>query len=217
MTLKPSSASASAARRTAAATPGWVLPPGGSGSTATAGRSPGARSVKTAGTLSGSRGCWPAIAVKPARTSAIRRARTPSTAISWKEIFQTSGGITVARGTAPVEGLIDATPQQCAGLRKDPPRSLPRPSGLIPVARAAASPPLDPPAVRCGFHGLRVRPCKAESVCTRRAKSGRLVRPNGIARPRAAAPPAGRRPERPPRPAPGPPAWSGCPPGRCSL
>jgi hypothetical protein len=38
--------------------------------------------------LSGSRGCWPAIAVKPARTSAIRRAMTPSTAMSWKEIFQ---------------------------------------------------------------------------------------------------------------------------------
>jgi hypothetical protein len=84
-----------------------------------------------------------------------------ATAISWREMLKSSGGITVARGTAPVEGLIDAT-QQCAGLRKDPPRSLPRPSGLIPVARAAASPPLDPPGVRCGFHGLRVRPCRAD-------------------------------------------------------
>ena len=76
---------------------------------------------------------------------------------------------------------MDATPQQCAGLRSDPPRSLPRPNGLIPVARAAASPPLDPPGVRCGFHGLRVRPCSHESVWTRRPKSGRLVRPTGIA------------------------------------
>ena len=88
--------------------------------------------------------------------------------MSWKEIFQSSGGITVAEGTAPVEGLIDATPQQCAGLRRDPPRSLPRPNGVIPVASAAASPPLEPPAVRSGFHGLRVRPCNHESVWTRR-------------------------------------------------
>jgi hypothetical protein len=137
--------------------------------------------VKTAGTLSGSRGCWPAIAVKPALRSATRRAMTPSTAISWKEILMSCGGITVAAGTASAEGLIDATPQQCAGLRSDPPRSVPTPSGLMPLARAAASPPLDPPAERCGFHGLRVRPCSAESVWTRKAKSGKLVRPNAIA------------------------------------
>ena len=133
------------------------------------------------GRLSGSRGCWPAIVVNPALTSATRRAITPSTAISWNEIGRSSGGITVAAGTEPVDGLIEATPQQCAGLRSDPPRSLPRPSGVIPVARAAASPPLEPPAMRSGSHGLRVRPCNAESVCTRSPKSGRFVRPNGIA------------------------------------
>ena len=59
--------------------------------------------------------------------------------------------------------------------------SLPSPSGLIPLASADASPPLDPPAVTSGFHGLRVRPRSCESVCTRSPKSGRLVLANGIA------------------------------------
>ncbi len=61
-----------------------------------------------------------------------------------------SGGMTVAIGMTPTVGLIEAMPQQCAGLRSDPPMSLPRPSGLMPEAIADASPPLDPPAVRPG-------------------------------------------------------------------
>ena len=69
-----------------------------------------------------------------------------------------SGGITVAIGTTPADGLIEAIPQQWAGFRSDPPMSLPSPIGLIPDASAAASPPLDPPAVTCGFHGLRREP-----------------------------------------------------------
>ena len=92
-----------------------------------------------------------------------------------------SGGTTVAIGTTPTVGLSDVMPQQCAGLRSEPPMSLPRPIGLMPDAIAAASPPLDPPAVTSGFHGLRVRPCSCEWVWTRRPKSGRFVRANGIA------------------------------------
>ena len=71
-------------------------------------------------------------------------------------------------------------PHAVAGLRSDPPMSLPRPIGLMPVASATASPPLEPPAVRARFHGLRVRPCSELSVCTRRPMSGRLVRPIGM-------------------------------------
>ena len=59
--------------------------------------------------------------------------------------------------------------------------SLPKPIGDIPDASADASPPDDPPAVRVGSQGLRVRPCSDESVCTRNAMSGQLVRPIGIA------------------------------------
>ena len=97
------------------------------------------------------------------------------------DMSSSTGGTVVAWGTTPVVGLIEAMPQQWAGLRSDPPRSLPSPSGDIPLASADASPPLDPPAVTFGFHGLRVRPCSDESVCTRSPRSGRLVRANGIA------------------------------------
>jgi hypothetical protein len=81
----------------------------------------------------------------------------------------------------PTVGLSETMPQQCAGLRSEPPMSLPRPIGLIPDAIAAPSPPLDPPAVTSGFQGLRVMPWSSESVCTRSPKSGRFVRANGMA------------------------------------
>ena len=43
-------------------------------------------------------------------------------------------------------------------MRIDPPPSLPWASGNMPAATAAAAPPLDPPGVRVGSHGLRVIP-----------------------------------------------------------
>ena len=46
---------------------------------------------------------------------------------------------------------------------------------------AAASPPLEPPGVRDGSQGLRVAPLRSLSVWKRNPKSGRLVRPIGIA------------------------------------
>ena len=76
---------------------------------------------------------------------------------------------------------MDAMPQACAGLRNEPPMSLPRPMGLMPDARAAPSPPLDPPGVRSASHGLRVRPYRLESVWMRRPMSGMFVRPIGMA------------------------------------
>ena len=92
-----------------------------------------------------------------------------------------SGSRLRASGTRPVVGLIDAMPQQWAGLRSEPPMSLPIPSGLMPLAIAAASPPLDPPGVTRGSHGLTVAPCSCESVWIRRPKSGRFVRPRTTA------------------------------------
>ena len=56
----PASARASAARRTAAATPASVVPPGGSVHTAMRNRAPGSLVRRLTGRLSGSRGCAPA-------------------------------------------------------------------------------------------------------------------------------------------------------------
>ena len=58
--------------------------------------------------------------------------------------------------TNPNVGLSPATPQKLAGMRIDPPVSLPTATGTIPAATAAAEPPLDPPGTRSRFHGLRV-------------------------------------------------------------
>src|SRR2546421_378140 len=49
-------------------------------------------------------------------------------------------------------------PQNAAGMRIDPPRSVPRPMGARSAASAAPVPPLEPPAVGLRFHGLRVVP-----------------------------------------------------------
>ncbi len=51
-------------------------------------------------------------------------------------------------GTRPAVGFSPVMPQWRAGLRIEPPASLPIPSGEPPEAISAASPPLDPPGVR---------------------------------------------------------------------
>ena len=55
--------------------------------------------------------------------------------------------------------------------------SMPRPIGVMPVATAQASPPLEPPTVSFGSKGLRVRPCRGLTVHRRSASSELLVRP----------------------------------------
>ena len=56
----------------------------------------------------------------------------------------------------PIEGLKPYTPQWAAGIRTEPPPSLPMAMGPTPVATATPAPALEPPGVSAGFHGLRV-------------------------------------------------------------
>src|SRR5579859_3030937 len=49
-------------------------------------------------------------------------------------------------------------PQYAAGIRTEPPVSVPRASAQTPAATSAADPPEDPPEVRAGSRGLRVPP-----------------------------------------------------------
>ena len=51
-------------------------------------------------------------------------------------------------------------PQKFEGTRIEPPVSVPSASGAIPVASATAEPPLDPPDMRSGAHGLWALPIK---------------------------------------------------------
>ena len=58
----------------------------------------------------------------------------------------------------PRVGFSPTRPQNAAGVRTDPPPSVPCPSATIPAATAAPEPPLDPPALWSVAHGLRVGP-----------------------------------------------------------
>ncbi len=57
-------------------------------------------------------------------------------------------------GTRPGEGRNPTTPQNAAGMRREPPPSEPVQIGSMPVASATADPPEEPPGVRCGSKGL---------------------------------------------------------------
>ena len=55
-------------------------------------------------------------------------------------------------------GFIAKIPQKCAGIRTDPPISVPMPNTAPLPDINAASPPLDPPDVLAGFHGFLTGP-----------------------------------------------------------
>src|SRR5690625_7688493 len=57
--------------------------------------------------------------------------------------------------TRPRVGLIPKTPQAAAGMRMEPPPSLPWAAGARPAATAEAAPPLEPPAERERSQGVR--------------------------------------------------------------
>ncbi len=71
---------------------------------------------------------------------------------------------TARSGTRPNEGFKPYTPQNAAAMRIEPPPSVPSARGPIPLATAAAAPPLEPPGVRVVSHGLRVTPKSGFSV-----------------------------------------------------
>jgi hypothetical protein len=62
-------------------------------------------------------------------------------------------------------------------MRIEPPPSLPWLNGLIPAAVSAEAPPDEPPGECFRFHGLRVVPCRGESVRAFQPNSGVVVLP----------------------------------------
>ncbi len=77
----------------------------------------------------------------------------------------------------PRLGFSPTSPQHAAGMRTEPPPSLPWATGTMPLATAAAAPPEDPPGVRSGSHGLRVGPKMRASLVGRIPYSGSVVVP----------------------------------------
>src|SRR5262245_25953954 len=122
---------------------------------------------------SGLFGSGPAIALRNNARSATDRAIGPETDNGDHELE--SGG------TRPGDGRKPTMLQKAAGLRSDPPVSLPSASGTIPEASAAAAPPLLPPQVFDRSYGLRVAPKTVLNVCDPEPNSGVLVLPSVIA------------------------------------
>jgi hypothetical protein len=74
--------------------------------------------------------------------SVTSRARGPTT-LTVSNMFHVG-----QTGTRPKPGRSPTTLLNDAGLRSEPPMSLPSASATMPVASAAAAPPLEPPAER---------------------------------------------------------------------
>jgi hypothetical protein len=85
--------------------------------------------------------------------SVMVRVRTPS-------VTSGSSPRSGANEMRPLEALSPTRPQHAAGIRSDPPPSLPWARGTAPAATAAADPPEDPPGVSEVSHGLRVGPVR---------------------------------------------------------
>src|SRR6185295_935735 len=83
--------------------------------------------------------------------------------------------------TKPKVGFNPNTPEKLAGMRIEPPASVPIARGQKPAANAAPAPPLDPPGVLSRSHGLRVTPVSGESVVPFQPNSGVVVLPMSTA------------------------------------
>src|SRR5579871_1856186 len=108
------------------------------------------------GADNGSQSSPPCTTLNNARTSATVRAIGPITPSHAKA--PVLGGKCPVEATRPGVGLNPQIPEKCAGVRIEPPPSLPTPPIELPEAIAAASPPLEPPAEYSRFQGLEVLP-----------------------------------------------------------
>jgi hypothetical protein len=112
------------------------------------------------------------------RSSASALSRTLRDSTPWVQAPNHTSPSCGASEMRPREGLSVNSPQQAAGMRSEPPPSLPAAIGSTPAATAAAAPPLEPPALRVRSQGLLTGPCSSLSLTPLSPNSGRLVLPN---------------------------------------
>src|SRR5260363_118580 len=144
---------------------------GGSRVTAFANTTPGSA------TRNGSPGSGPVMTSSASAVSRTLREITPSLEAPYQ--YSPKPG---PEDTRPRDGFSPNRPQQAAGMRMEPPPSLPAAIGTTPEATAAAAPPLEPPDTCAAFQGLLTRPKARESDTPFSASSGRFVLPK-ITRP----------------------------------
>ena len=105
-----------------------------------------------------SRSSGPWLTARKRRASSTVRASGPRCWIVSNWVGRKSSGI------RPKLGFSPTMPDQEAGIRTEPPMSLPSARGTQPDATAAAEPPEEPPGDRVGSHGFRVTPHRGLSV-----------------------------------------------------
>src|SRR6185312_693119 len=143
---------------------------------------PGSRSTASMkgadgeGAQYGSPVSYPESRSSPSALSRTVRVSTPSVAKP-----DTSSARCGPQDTRPREGFSPTSPRHDAGMRIEPPPSLPCAIDTMPAATPAALPPDEPPGVREVSHGLRAGPKRAGSLTGRIPSSGRLVLPTTIA------------------------------------
>src|SRR5699024_2554243 len=84
-------------------------------------------------------------------------------------------------GIVPRPGLSPIIPVAAAGIRIDPPPSVPGATGSIPAATAVAAPPEEPPAGSSGLRGLGAGADRLLSEEHDTANSGIVVLPTNTA------------------------------------
>jgi hypothetical protein len=129
----------------------------------------------TRGRLRVSRGSKPLQTSNQRAVSRTERDRQPTVTVKggWWELGPF--------GIRPNVDFNPIRPVKPAGMRMDPPPSLPEARGRRPPATAAAEPPEEPPGVRCGSQGLCVVPWSLVCVKLTPPNSGAVVWPTGTA------------------------------------
>src|SRR5262245_51169665 len=84
---------------------------------------------------------------------------------------ETDNGTTPRVGISPNVGFNPTTPHADAGIRIDPPVSVPMDAHPMPAATAAPEPPLEPPGDRLGSCGLCTGPNADSSLVVPSANS----------------------------------------------
>ena len=130
-----------------------------------------AAAASTRARTSGSACSIQATPTRPPRATRARRGSKPGTSAAsiasqsatsraigpaWSKLG--ASGQQPSSGTSPYVGLKPTIPQHAAGMRIEPPESVPSAASASPAASAAAVPPLEPPATRPGATGFGTVP-----------------------------------------------------------
>src|ERR1700712_929611 len=126
------------------------------------------KDVGSTGSDKGSAACSPLIASSSSARSSTLRAIGPCT-VMLRSIWKLG-----ECATRPMLGRMPTTPQKLAGLRNEPPMSVPWASQAVPVASATAAPPEEPAADFEVSQGLRVAPNTSLKVLAPAPNSGVL-------------------------------------------